>query len=216
MTDKAATGSAFDALLGEINGLGDQMSKALVDEGEGLVHHHRLAGEGEGGAAGEGEGDGELDADGKPVMMNKAFTFVDAAGAEHEGIDATELLKSLVGSVKATDSKLETGFQAMLGVVQKQGEMIKSLVGTVAGLQTGGVGRKAVLTVHDKTTPAAATDLVKSENEGGLTVDQFWGKAMEANKRGAISAADVSLLESRIQLRQELPAHLLARIEANS
>lgn len=228
MTTKSTQGG-FDELLSQIAATDGDMNKAIAEkeagddaliaaaaggdaagkaDGDVATDGAAAAAEGaEGAEGGEGEGEGEA--------MGKSLTFVDESGVEHQAVDATVLLKSLVDQT-ASGQKAMSG---ILGLVQKQGDMIKSLIGEVQSLRGLPAGRKATLVVNEKPAGAAATAAAAAAaeaSEGGISVDEFWGKCFEAQGNGDITASDISKIESELNHGRQPPADLVARIKRST
>lgn len=211
MSERTEGGNQFDGLLATIAGLQTHaeqtLAKALPADG----------GEGEGDKGGEADDGGKGDGDDARIEaaaaegedagegeMTKSFKFVDAEGKEHEGIDATELLKAFDTRLKTVES-LPTDVAKLFGA---QTTLIKSLIDQVGALATQGKGRKAVLSVAD---PKKEEDLTKAE-QPTVTPDQFFAKAFEAQKAGRISASDISLAEGYLNRRQPVPEAIMRAV----
>lgn len=216
MTTNTAGATSFDALLADIQGQSEDLVKstAAADGDDERIE----------GAAAEGAGDGEggdTDADGegadKPVL-GKSLTATDAEGNEHEAIDATDLLKSLIDRVETGESQTAAVLQASLGLIRQQGDLIKSLTSEVRALGGQGRGRKAVVTLHDK--GAGGEDLTKAlgggeqveEKKDGVTGPEFLTKALAAAKEGRIAYSDASFCETVINKGQKPPEHLIKAV----
>lgn len=130
---------------------------------------------------GEGEG--------KP--FGKSMTATTESGEQVEAIDATELVKSLVARQDATDANLNKALETVLGVVQKQGELIKSMGAEMAKLASTGRGRKAVLAITEK----PSTDTLAKGGQGEpeqLTYDTLMTKANAAFDAGKITGRELT------------------------
>lgn len=137
---------------------------------------------GEGDAGDAGDGDAEF---------GKSFEFVDEKGQKHEAVDATELVKSILDRQQATEGALAKAMETMVGALQKQGELIKSLTAKVEQVSTQGRGRKSLVSVTEK--PDAGT-LTKSE-QPGITSDDFFAKANAAFDAGKLSGKELTTID---------------------
>jgi hypothetical protein len=215
MSTGNTTTGAFDALLADLYGAEASLTKATAgDDG-------KIAAAAEEGAAG---GEGAAGAEEKAAEGAAGATMVkaiDANGDEVEAIDATEFLKSMQDG--------QTAFQTQaLDVLGRQGALIKSLVaqvgaltGQVKELSTKGVGRRALLTLHER--PAAA-DLAKSleSGEGAAKADEqpklnakeFLTKALQAAEEGKITYHEANHCETLINRGAQPPADIVAAVMA--
>lgn len=143
-------------------------------------------------AAADAEGDGDADAAGTgAVDFGKSFEFTDEKGEKHQAVDATELVKSLLDRQQATEGALAKAMETMVGALQKQGELIKSLTAKVEQVSTQGRGRKSLVSVAEK--PDAGT-LTKSE-QPGLSPDEFFAKANAAFDAGKITGKELTTID---------------------
>ena len=138
-------------------------------------------------AAAEAEDEG----DAGDAEFGKSFEFVDENGQKHEAVDATELVKSLLDRQQATEGALAKAMETMVGALQKQGELIKSLTAKVEQVSTQGRGRKSLVSVTEK--PDAGT-LTKSE-QPGITSDDFFAKANAAFDAGKLSGKELTTID---------------------
>jgi len=113
-------------------------------------------------AAADAEGAGDADAAGAgDADFGKSFEFTDEKGEKHQAVDATELVKSLLDRQHATEGALAKAMETMVGALQKQGELIKSLtakveqVSTQAAAQEPGLGRREARRGHAHQVGAA-------------------------------------------------------------
>lgn len=208
--------SQFDKLMQELNGLqADQelMTKALpADDGEDEEKIQAAAAEGgsdhqepDGDEDGEGEGDG--DADNKPMAKSFKFTLED--GTEVEAEDGTELVKSLQARVETTEQTMAKALEQTLNLVKGQSELIKSMQDQIKKLSGEGRGRKTVVSVVEK--PVVGT-MVKSMQPEGVSPDEFFAKALTAQREGRISGSDIALAETMLNRGQQIPPAILQRV----
>lgn len=151
----------------------------------------------------------EAAADGDKPTFGKSFEFVDDAGAKHEAVDATEMLKSLFARVDTVDEVLAKALTSMAGSLKAQGELIKSLSGQVQSLSGQGRGRKAVLSVVEK---PAIGEMTKSQPEAGITPDQFFAKANAAFDAGKISGKDLNVVSVCLRGNHPIDPALVQKI----
>lgn len=148
-------------------------------------------------------------ADGDKPTFGKSFEFVDDAGAKHEAVDATEMLKSLLTRVDTVDEVLAKALTSMAGSLKAQGELIKSLSGQVQSLSGQGRGRKAVLSVVEK---PAIGEMTKSQPDAGITPDQFFAKANAAFDAGKISGKDLTVVSVCLRGNHPIDPALVQKI----
>lgn len=197
MSGEKKTVSEFEKLIGEI---GD-IHKALPTDGDTKADDEKIEA-----AAGDADGDVDGDADGagdgKDGEVTKSFEVTLANGEKAEAFDATAILKSLSDRVETTESGFVTAMRQMLDVV-------KSLQGQVTKLSSAGKGRKAVLTVHEKTTTAG--DVNKSE-DNTMSADEFMGKALVAQKEGRVSGTEIAIAEANLNRGQQVPVQIVKKV----
>lgn len=148
------------------------------------------------------------DADDAPAF-GKSFEFTDAAGATHEAVDATDLVKSLIARVDSVDDVLAKALTSMAGSLKAQGELIKSLSGQVQSLSGQGRGRKAVLSVVEK---PAIGEMTKSQPDAGVTPEQFFAKANAAFDAGKISGKDLNVVSVCLRGNHPIDPALVQKI----
>ena len=151
----------------------------------------------------------EAAADSDKPTFGKSFEFVDDAGAKHEAVDATEMLKSLFARVDTVDGVLAKALTSMAGSLKAQGELIKSLSGQVQSLSGQGRGRKAVLSAVEK---PAIGEMTKSQTESGITPDQFFAKANAAFDAGKISGKDLNVVSVCLRGNHPIDPALVQKI----
>lgn len=151
----------------------------------------------------------EAAADGDKPTFGKSFEFVDDAGAKHEAVDATDLVKSLIARVDSVDEVLAKALTSMAGSLKAQGELIKSLSGQVQSLSGQGRGRKAVLSVVEK---PAIGEMTKSQPEAGVTPEQFFAKANAAFDAGKISGKDLNVVSVCLRGNHPIDPALVQKI----
>jgi hypothetical protein len=212
--------SQFEKLLGEIADLAteqESMAKALPAD-DGKDDENIQAAAAEGGSDGDGDADdaggpadGDADDKGGEKGLTKSFTIKLEDGTEVEAQDGTELVKSLTARIEKSEGDLAKALESTVGLIKAQGVMIKSLTEQVKKLSGEGRGRKTVVSVVEK--PVAGNQpLVKSEAPEGLTADQFFAKALSAQKEGRISGTDIAIAETHLNRGEPIPAHIIQRV----
>lgn len=202
--------SAFEKLMGEIANLSadqESMAKALPAD-DGKDDDKIQAAAEEGGSDGDDGAPGDDGNDGQPMAKSFKLTLED--GTEIEAQDGAELVKSLSDRLDATEISMAKALGSAVDLIKGQAEMIKSLNDKVAKLSGEGRGRKAVVSVVEKTEPGAGT-MAKSE-PAGMTPETFFVKALAAQKEGRISGTDVALAETCLNRGEPIPAHIIQRV----
>lgn len=208
--------SQFDELLAQLQAQADEqetLAKSLpAEDGEDDEAIQAAAGEGaEGDEAEEGEGEGEGAGDGEgqegEEPLGKSMTAV-VDGVEVEAVDATDLIKSLIGRLENQEGVLAKALATTVSTIQTQGEMIKSLSARLDKLAGQGRGRKAVLSVVEKPNPGEST-MAKSEQ---VQPGEIMAKALSAQGAGKLTAGDVARCEIAFQSGVPFPADVLAKI----
>lgn len=228
----------FSALLDELAALqtsGEEMAKAMTAEAseddKKIAAAADTDGDGKAEGAGEGAGEGDDKADAKDgddkdaEYFGKSMKVKLEDGSEVEAFDGTAAIQGLHQRIDSLAEKIEgavggemmakalgsvggavKGLQAIL---KEQGDMIKSLRAEVATLRTSGAGRRATLSVHEKPDAASAAAAAKPQ---GMSREEVLTKAMAAFDGGKLTAAQVAIVESRINRGEQLPADILAKI----
>lgn len=207
----------FAKLLGEL----DTMAKAMPDpEAEPDGDKKIAAADGADGTEGaDAEGKDKKDADGKPMTKSLQVTLADGTVVDAE--DGTELVKSLIERIDASDvraTETESVMAKALGVavdlIKSQGEqlkatktLVKSLEAKVGELSNEGRGRKTTVSVHEK----PSNTMAKSQSEG-IDSGEFMAKAMTAMAAGKISGLDIATAEASINRGNAIPEHIVARV----
>lgn len=161
---------------------------------------------GEGGEGGEGDLNKSLQQEGGALENNEEF------------IDATELIKSLQDTQGEHSDLLAKAIPQLLGLAQsqrgmieQQGELIKSMQTRIEQLAGQGRGRKAVVSIVDKPNPGE-TPLTKSL-EQQITPNQILAKALDMQKEGKLTGLEVSRCENALRSGVPVPADIMARIK---
>lgn len=209
---------SYEALLEELETLQKSMDQgdsddekiaaaaAAGDDDEDDEHDEP---DGDEGMGGEGDGDGD------EGPMAKSFSFQLDTGEVVEAIDGTELVKSLQNEVALLKSERETAasqsekvFQAVLGQLKSQGQLIKSLSAQVEKLSSEGRGRKSIA------APNAAMAKSMGADAGGLTPDRLLAKANAAFDAGRISGKELTVIDVSLRHGAALDDGLMARVLA--
>lgn len=209
---------SYEALLEELETLQKSMDQgdsddekiaaaaAAGDEDEDDEHDEP---DGDEGMGGEGDGDGD------EGPMAKSFSFQLDTGEVVEAVDGTELVKSLQNEVALLKSERETAasqsekvFQAVLGQLKSQGQLIKSLSAQVEKLSSEGRGRKSIA------APNAAMAKSMGADAGGLTPDRLLAKANAAFDAGRISGKELTVIDVSLRHGAALDDGLMARVLA--
>jgi hypothetical protein len=205
---------SFEKLLEEL----DTMAKAFGDEAAKDDEKIKAAAadgnvdaddDGEDDVTGEKKGAADGDKDDEP--MGKSFAFTLENGEVIEAMDGTEMVKSLMARVESTEGVMAKALSQAVELIGKQGEMIKSLRADVAKIASSGSGRKAVLSVAEKTTAGAAPEqLAKSAT--GLTKQEFFAKANAAFDTGRITGKELTVIDVSLRSGSEIDQGLVAKV----
>lgn len=211
--DKTQAGD-FDALLGELDTLAKSMP--CTDDVDKIKAAAGEEGEPDGDEDGEGEGDGDEDDKGEP--MAKSFRLVGADGQEIEAMDGGALIKGLMAQQSTAQEQFTKSMKAVVGIVQQQGTLIKSLTAKVEELAGQGRGRKSVLNIADRS--AAAEDPLAKGGQGSQapTGREILAKAaaLYANGKGGFTSLDIARIESRCNRGEPIPADVVQKVIAAS
>ncbi len=211
---------SYEALLEELETLQKSMDQgdsddekiaaaaAAGDDDEDDEHDEP---DGDEGMGGEGDGDGD------EGPMVKSFSFQLDTGEVVEAVDGTELVKSLQNEVALLKSERETAasqsekvFQAVLGQLKSQGQLIKSLSAQLEKLSSEGRGRKSIAAP----SAAMAKSMGADANAGGLTPDRLLAKANAAFDAGRISGKELTVIDVSLRHGAALDDGLMARVLA--
>jgi hypothetical protein len=207
---------SFEKLMAELSSLStDQatMAKALpADDGK---DEQKIQAAAEDGGLGDGDADnnggmpdGDKDDEGMPMAKSFKFTLED--GTEVEAQDGSELVKSLGERLDATETTMAKALGQAVDLIKGQGEMIKSMQDQIKKLSGEGRGRKAVVSIVEKPGPGEGV-MAKSESQG-MSHEQFFAKALTAQKEGRLSGTDIAIAESCLNRGEAIPANIVARV----
>lgn len=201
--------SQFNELLNEL----ETLAKAQPAEGDDKI----VAAAAEGGGQGEGEGDGDGNdvgtdgGDDGDEVLGKSFEVTLGDGTKSQAFDATLLIKSMqdqIGKLEGNENTMLKALSAATELIKSQGASIAKLTAKVTELGNAGRGRKAAVTVTEKTDPT----LVKSQEAPGLTGEEFMAKALDAQKLGRLSGLDVAVAESCLNRGEAVPANIITKV----
>lgn len=218
---------SFEQLLSEL----ETMSKALPDDaaGEDDKKIQTAAAEGTGGDIGnEGDLDADVDdgheEDGLDIEtegddfeeaansdsdgMTKSFRFTLENGEVVEAEDGTKLVKSLMERINNNEASITKALETTVDLIKSQGNIIKSLEEKVTKLSGQGRGRKAVVSIVEKQSPV----LSKSQQEDGMTPNEFMVKALAAQAAGRITGNDVARAEAYLNKGMQVPNDIVAKV----
>ena len=203
--------SQFDELLAQLQAQADEqetLAKSLPAE-DGEDDEAIQAATGEGAEGAEGDEEQEADDEGEGEPLGKSMTAV-VDGEEVEAIDATDLIKSLIGRLDSQESVMAKALQTTLSTIQSQGEMIKSMAARLDKLASQGRGRKTVVSVAEKPN-AGEQPLAKSEP--APLPGEIMAKALSAQQAGKLTAREVARCELSFQSGVPYPADVLAKLQ---
>ncbi len=210
----------FDGLLADL----DRLSKAMPAMDDKTI------------AAASEENDDEMDENGKPMKgkkpkpsddddagydmaMGKSLRVQLDDGSEVEGIDGTELVKSLMDQNEALTARVDQIAKALTstaaivkglhGTGHAHASLLKSMTADLATMGNQGAGRRATLHVHERAAapaPAAAT--------GPAAHADVMSKALKAQAAGSLNAFDVARIETYLNRGMPLPDDMTKALTA--
>lgn len=209
--------SQFAKLMSELEVLGtdqEQMTKALpADDGKDEEKIQAAAEDGGLEVGGEGKPEGGApnpeDEEGKAPMA-KSFKFTLEDGTEVEAQDGGEMVKALQDRIEVNEGEMIKALGTAVTLIKGQGELIKSMQGQINKLSGEGRGRKAVVSVVEKTN--ATEVMTKSLQPEGMSHDVFFAKALTAQREGRINGLDIAMAESCLNRGEPIPAALVTRV----
>lgn len=203
----AETTSDFDALISQL----DTLAKAQPTMDD-VSKIQAASGEGDDDNDGDEEGDDDNDGDGAP--MAKSLKVMGESGEVIEAFDGGELIKSLMASQSAQGEKMAKAMSGVVSIIDKQGQLIKSLVEQVAKLSSQGGGRKSALSVHDRAAGQGSSS--GGGGDGVMTTREVLAKAVALHEqgRGGITGHDIAVLETMANRGEQVSEQLVLRIKA--
>lgn len=203
--------SQFEKLMGELSQLGtdqETMTKALpADDGKDEAKIQAAAAES--GLDVDDEQEQEGEEEGAPAMA-KSFKFTLEDGTEVEAQDGSELVKSLQDRVEKNEGNMFKALETAVSLIKGQGDLIKSMQDQIKKLGGEGRGRKAVVSVVEKPGPGEGV-MAKSE-PAGMSHDQFFAKALAAQREGRLSGTDIAIAESCLNRGEAIPQNIVQRV----
>lgn len=158
------------------------------------------------------------DDDGKP--MGKALTITMADGSSVEGVDATEMLKALELTVAEQGERIEDlqkAFSAAVEVIktthQQQAEataMLKSFGTKLGEVRGGGEGRRTMVSIVEKLTPASNQPGGKIAKANEPTMGSVMMKAQHLRAEGKIGWDQIGRIEAYQNRGMLAPPELIA------
>lgn len=212
----------FDKLLDDLGALAadqETMAKSYTPDDD-AADDKNIADAADDKGDGDLDDDGTVDENGKPVEgegdddekpMGKSFELELENGEKVNAIDATDLLKSMMGRQDTQETALTKALEITLGTIKTQGDMLKSLQDQVTKLSNAGRGRKTAVTMHEK---AAPTSMAKSHEPEGVSPNEFMAKALVLQEQGKLSGLDVSRAEAYINRGEEIPMDIRSKVLA--
>ena len=136
------------------------------------------------------------------------------SGEVIEAFDGGELIKSLMASQSAQGEKMAKAMSGVVSIIDKQGQLIKSLVEQVAKLSSQGGGRKSALSVHDRAAGQGSSS--GGGGDGVMTTREVLAKAVALREqgRGGITGHDIAVLETMANRGEQVSEQLVLRIKA--
>lgn len=203
--------SQFEKLMGELSQLGtdqETMTKALPAD-DGKDEEKIQAAAAESGLDVDNEQEQEGEEEGAPAMA-KSFKFTLEDGTEVEAQDGSELVKSLQARVEQNEGNMFKALETAVGLIKGQGELIKSMQDQIKKLSGEGRGRKAVVSVVEKPVPGEGV-MAKSQ-PAGMSHDEFFAKALTAQREGRLSGTDIAIAESCLNRGEAIPLNIVQRV----
>lgn len=191
---------SFEALLNQLEGV-SALNKSMSAEDDKKIQENADP------EKTEGEGDANVD-------MTKSLTVVDGEGNEHDAVDGTELVKSLVARLEKQEADyagdregLMKSLVALSANQKDQADLIKSLNEKIETLGSEGRGRKSVVSMAE----SSVTELQKSE-ANAMDTNEFMAKALDAQRDGRITGLDVSIAESSLNKGLAVPEGIVRKV----
>lgn len=177
--------------------------------------------------AGEGKGEkGE---------MCKSFTMQTADGKTIEVQDGTELVKSLTARLDSTEATILATITGCADVIRSQGDLVKSLSDKVLAQESTigqqatlikslqsdvskfgnvGSGRRATLSIVERSAATATETLAKGGMPDGISTDVFFAKAHAKQGQGLVTAMEIGLAETMLNKGLPVDPALVQRVMA--
>lgn len=195
-TKQTAKAPNFEDLLKALSQVSEKTDE-IEDEND-VADDDKVVGEAaeEGGEAGDGEDFGKST----------------AANEEDEYVDATDLIKSMIGRQDASEGVLAKALGTLGATLSKQNTLIKSLQEEVGKLASQGRGRKTMLTIADR--PGIADTLAKSSaaEDAAITPKDLLAKSHEAHAAKKISGVELNTIDVCLRNNWPIDAGILQRV----
>ncbi len=143
--------------------------------------------------------------------MKKSFTVTLENGEEVEAFNGEWILKSMQDRMDEIESTLDRSGKDGADAITETTQLIKSLIADnkrinakIDALMASGSGRKSTLNIHERRTVGEFPDTPNPQ--------QIMAKALEAQRQGRLSGADIARLDSYFGRGQTPPETLLAKI----
>jgi hypothetical protein len=153
----------------------------------------------------------EMESEGDANPFAKSFVGKTEDGEDFEAIDGTELIKSLnnridVLQTNADNEKvdLSKSMDVLVGIIKRQGTLIKSLQESYVALANSGGGRKSV------TSPSAG--LLQKSLYGQVSNEEFMLKANAAFECGRITGKDLTVCDVSLRNNFEIDSAIKTKI----
>jgi len=159
--------------------------------------------------AGAAEDDIEnIDDDTEDEELGKSFSFTLENGETVEAVDGTEMVKALSLKLETQSETMAKALGTAVDLIKHQGGVIDALTARVDSIASSGRGRKAVVSIAEK----SEAEMHKSDEPAGMSGEAFMTKALSAQKAGHITAHQVSLAEGYLSKGLAVPAELVQKV----
>lgn len=202
---------SFDDLLARIEAVGEEQATMAKSMGAGEPDNDDNTDANVADASENPEDKDDKDDDGDESKTDESMTKA-LADQGYEVVDAEELLKSISSldeRLGGHEMVLAKALKSVLGTVENQASMIKSLNDKVEKLSGSGAPRKSVLAITER---RSVNDDKTDHSKQELGPSDIIAKSMSALQSGKLSGYDASRIENYVQSGQKLPADLLAQI----
>jgi hypothetical protein len=117
-------------------------------------------------------------------------------------------LKSYGASLKTLNEKIVS----QETTIKEQETLVKSLKGDLEKVSSQGAGRRAVLAISEPAHATASAVMAKAGMPEGVTVDNFFAKALDMQKAGKLTGIEIAIAESALNSGNEVPANIVQRV----
>lgn len=204
---------SFDALVADLEALQKAQTLGAAGDDQRIAAAADEPDDDDAKAGKKGESEDDED---EEEMMGKSFAMTLEDGTVIEAVDGSALVKALQDENRALSGKFAEQEEALaktltvvVETIKGQADLIKSLQETVSKLSGEGRGRKAVLTVVEKSNAGQP-----APKKTAMTRGEFMAKAESAFNAGRISGRDLSIAEGRLNEGAEVPAHIIEQVIA--